>query len=48
MVILTILFVIFKLTGIIDWSWFIVMLPFIVGLIVHIGLLLIFYFVNKH
>ena len=48
MVLLTILFTIFKLTGIIDWSWIIVILPFIIGLIVHIGILLIFYLVSKY
>ena len=48
MLVLTVMFVVLQLAGIIDWSWFLVLLPFIVGLIIHVALILIFYFVNKH
>jgi len=39
--ILTIVFVIFKLTGTIEWSWFWVFSPILIPLVLFIGFLLI-------
>lgn len=34
--VLTIVFVVLKLTHVIEWSWFLVLLPEIIGLIIYI------------
>jgi hypothetical protein len=39
---LTIVFIVLKLTGYIDWSWFWVISPILVPIIFGIGLLIIF------
>lgn len=33
---LTVLFIALKLCGVIDWPWFFVVLPFIVGIIIRV------------
>ena len=43
---LTVLFIALKLTGYIDWNWFLVLLPIIIGPIIFLLLLVVALFVG--
>jgi len=44
---LTILFIALKLTGYIQWSWWLVLLPAYAGLVLFLLIVLIWFLVNK-
>lgn len=44
---LTIIFIVLKLTGLIDWNWFAVLIPLWVELGIIISICLFFYLKNK-
>jgi len=43
----TLVLIILKLTGLITWSWPIVLTPFFVGLIISISAVLIYVYIDK-
>lgn len=45
--ILTIVFIVLKLLGVIEWSWFLVLLPEIIAFVIYIGII-IYNFVFIH
>lgn len=45
--ILTIIFVVLKLTGNIDWSWWLVLSPMIISVLLIIVLILVLYVLRK-
>ena len=43
--ILTIIFVIAKLWGVIDWSWWLVFLPILIGISIFLGIILVLFLI---
>lgn len=46
--VLTIIFVVLKLVGVVSWSWWTVFSPELIGIVVAIVVGLILHFVNKY